>query len=55
MDMRRIRDLRKRVHRVLEKIEGEGRRLKAVSHLRGVALAAVLAKKRGELCDGPCH
>lgn len=55
MDMRRIRALRKRVHRVLEKIEGEGRRLKAVSHLHSVALAAVLAKKRGELCDGPCH
>lgn len=47
--MSRIKDLKKQVHRVLEKIEDEDRRLKAVSHLHGVALAAaVLAKKRGE-------
>ena len=32
------------MHRVLEKIEDEDKRLKAVSHLHGVALA----KKRGE-------
>ena len=47
--MSRIKDLQKQVHRVLEKIEDEDKRLKAVSHLHGVALAAaVLAKKRGE-------
>ena len=41
--------MQKQVHRVLEKIEDEDKRLKAVSHLHGVALAAaVLAKKRGE-------
>ena len=47
--MSRIKDLQKQVHRVLEKMEDEDKRLKAVSHLHGVALAAaVLAKKRGE-------
>ena len=47
--MNRIKDLQKQVHRVLEKIEDGDKRLKAVSHLHGVALAAaVLAKKRGE-------
>ena len=47
--MSRIRDLQKRVHRELEKIEDGDRRAKAVAHLHGVALAAaVLAKKRGE-------
>ena len=47
--MSRIKDLQKQVHKVLEKIEDEDKRLKAVSHLHGVALAAaVLAKKRGE-------
>ena len=47
--MSRIKDLQKQVHKILEKIEDGDRRLKAVSHLHGVALAAaVLAKKRGE-------
>ena len=47
--MSRIKDLQKQVHRVLEKMEDEDKRLKAVSHLHGVALAAaVLAKVRGE-------
>ena len=47
--MSRIKDLQKQVHKVLEKMEDEDKRLKAVSHLHGVALAAaVLAKKRGE-------
>ena len=47
--MSRIKDLQKQVHRVLDKIEDEDRRLKAVSHLHGVALAAaMLAKVRGE-------
>ena len=46
--MSRIKDLQKQVHRVLEKMEDEDKRLKAISHLHCVALAAVLAKKRGE-------
>ena len=47
--MSRIKDLQKQVHKVLEKIEDGNQRLKAVSHLHGVALAAaMLAKKRGE-------
>ena len=47
--MSRIKDLQKQVHKVLEKMEDEDKRLKAVSHLHGVALAAaVLSKKRGE-------
>ena len=47
--MSRIKDLQKQVHRVLEKMEDEDKRLKAISHLHGVALAAaVLAKVRGE-------
>ena len=47
--MSRIKDLQKQVHRILDKIEDEDRRLKAVSHLHGVALAAaMLAKVRGE-------
>ena len=47
--MSRIKDLQKQVHRLLEKMEDEDKRLKAVSHLHGVALAAaVLAKVRGE-------
>ena len=50
--MSRIKDLQKQVHRVLEKMEDEDKRLKAVSHLHGVALAAaVLAKKRGESAE----
>ena len=47
--MSRIKDLQKQVHRVLEKMEDEDKRLKAISHLHGVALAAaMLEKKRGE-------
>ena len=47
--MSRIKDLQKQVHKVLEKIDDEDKRLKAISHLHGVALAAaVLAKVRGE-------
>ena len=38
--MSRIKDLQKQVHRVLEKMEDEDKRLKAISHLHGVALAA---------------
>ena len=47
--MTRIKDLQKQVHKVLEKIDDEDKRLKAISHLHGVALAAaMLAKVRGE-------
>ena len=50
--MSRIKDMQKQVHRVLEKMEDGDKRLKAVSHLHGVALAAaVLAKKRGESAE----
>ena len=40
--MSRIKDLQKQVHRVLEKMEDEDKRLKAISHLHGVALAAAV-------------
>ena len=47
--MSRIKELQKQVHKVLEKIEDNDKRAKAVAHLHGVALAAVMiAKKRGE-------
>ena len=48
--MSRIKDLQKKVYRVLEKnIDDADKRAKAVAHLHGVALAAaILAKKRGE-------
>ena len=47
--MSRIKDLQKQVNKVLEKLEDGDRRLKAASHLHGVALAAaMLAKVRGE-------
>lgn len=47
--MSRIKDLQKRVHRVLKKLDDANKRANAVAHLHGVALAAVLiAKKRGE-------
>ena len=46
--MSRIKDLQKQVHKVLEKMEDDDKRAKAVAHLHGVALtAAILAKKRG--------
>ena len=49
MDMSRIKDLQKQVHKVLDKMDDGGKRDKAIAHLHGVALAAaVLAKKRGE-------
>lgn len=47
--MSRIKELQKQVHRILEKIEDNDKRAKAVAHLHGVALAAaILARKRGE-------
>ena len=38
--MSRIKDLQNQVHSVLENIEDEDKRLKAVSHPHGVAMAA---------------
>lgn len=48
--MSRIKDLQKKVYRVLEKnMDDADKRAKAVAHLHGVALAAaILAKKRGQ-------
>ena len=48
-EVSRIKDLQKKVHAVLGKIEDDDKRAKAVAHLHGVSLAAVMiAKKRGE-------
>ena len=50
--MSRIKELQKQVHKVLEKLEDGDKRAKATAHLHGVALAAaILAKRRGELCE----
>ena len=47
--MSRIKDLQKQVHRVLDKMDDSEKRAKALDHLHGVSLAAViLAKKRGK-------
>ena len=47
--MSRIKELQKKVHKILEKIDGKDQRARAVAHLDGVSLAAVMiAKKRGE-------
>ena len=47
--MSRIKELEKQVHKTLEKMEDSDKRAKAVAHLHGVSLAAVIiAKKRGE-------
>ena len=47
--MSRIKELQKKVYRILEDIEDNDKHAKAVAHLHGVALAAaILAKKRGE-------
>lgn len=46
--MSRIKELQKKVHKNLEKIDDNDKRAKAVAHLDGVSLAAVMiAKKRG--------
>ena len=46
--MSRIKELQKQVYRVLEWIEDDDKRAKAVAHLHGVSLAAtMLARKRG--------
>ena len=47
--MSRIKDLQKQVHRVLDKMDDSDKRAKAVAHLHGVSLAAVMiARRRGE-------
>ncbi len=47
--MSRIKEVQKYVFRILKGIEDNSKRSKAVSHLSGVSLAAVMiAKKRGE-------
>ena len=47
--MSRIKDLEKKVHNILEKLEDNDKRAKAIAHLHGVSLAAVIiAKKRGQ-------
>ena len=47
--MSRIKDLQKQVHRVLNKMDDSDKRAKAVAHLHGVSLAAVMiARRRGE-------
>ncbi len=47
--MSRVKDLEKKVYNILENIEDNEKRAKAVAHLHGVSLAAViLAKKSGQ-------
>lgn len=47
--MSRIKELEKKVHNLLEKLEDNDKRAKAIAHLHGVSLAAVIiAKKRGQ-------
>lgn len=47
--MSRIKDLQKQVQRVLDRMDDRDKRSKAVAHLHGVSLAAVMiAKRRGE-------
>ena len=47
--MSRIKDIQKRVHKILKAMEDDQKRASAIAHLHGVSLAAVMiAKKRGE-------
>ena len=47
--MSRIKELEKKVHNILENLEDNDKRAKAIAHLHGVSLAAVIiAKKRGQ-------
>ena len=47
--MSRIKELQKKVHTILGKLEDDDKQTKAAAHLHGVSLAAVMiAKKRGE-------
>ncbi|MBQ4364277.1 MAG: HD domain-containing protein [Oscillospiraceae bacterium] len=46
--MSRIKELQKKVYHVLDKMDDSEKRAKAIAHLHGVSLAAVMiAKKRG--------
>lgn len=47
--MSRIKDLQKKVHKVLKDMDDKQKHASAIAHLHGVSLAAVMiAKKRGE-------
>jgi len=47
--MSRVKELQKKVHKVLKSMEDNQKRASAIAHLHGVSLAAVMiAKKRGE-------
>ena len=47
--MSRIKDLQKKVHKILKDMDDNQKRASAIAHLHGVSLAAVMiAKKRGE-------
>lgn len=48
-EMSRVKDLQKKIHKILMKMEDDQKRAAAIAHLHGVSLAAVMiAKKRGE-------
>ena len=47
--MSRVKDLQKKVHKILKDMDDNQKRASAIAHLHGVSLAAVMiAKKRGE-------
>ena len=47
--MSRVKDLQKKVHKILKDMDDNQKHASAVAHLHGVSLAAVMiAKKRGE-------
>ena len=47
--MSRIKELQKEVYQILDKMDDSEKRAKAIAHLHGVSLAAVMiAKKRGQ-------
>lgn len=47
--MSRIKELQKEVYQILDKMDDSEKRAKAIAHLHGVALSAVMiAKKRGQ-------
>lgn len=41
--MSRIKELQKQVHRILEKMDDNDKRAKAIAHLHGVSLAALIS------------
>ena len=47
--MSRVKDLQKKVHKILKDMDDNQKHASAIAHLHGVSLAAVMiAKKRGE-------